>query len=40
MTINAFVFICAGIAFALYGPLMIDLYGILEFEGDIGSQDA
>ena len=36
MTINAFVFIGAGIAFALYGPLMIDLYGILEFEGDIG----
>ena len=36
MTINAFVFIGAGIAFALYSPLMIDLYGILEFEGDIG----
>jgi len=36
MTINAFVFIGAGIAFALYGPLMIDLYGILEFEGDFG----
>ena len=36
MTVNAFVFIGAGIAFALYSPLMIDLYGILEFEGDIG----
>jgi len=36
MTINAFVFIGAGLAFALYGPLMIDLYGILEFEGDFG----
>ncbi len=36
MTINAFVFIGVGIAFALYAPLMIDFYGILEFEGEIG----
>lgn len=27
---NAFLFIAAGIAFALYGPLMIDFFGVLE----------
>ena len=34
LLINALLFIAGGIAFALYGPLMIDLYGILEAQGD------
>jgi hypothetical protein len=29
---NAILFIAAGIAFALYGPLMINFFGILELE--------
>ena len=31
---NAIIFIGLGIAFALYGPLMIDLLGIMEYEGN------
>ena len=31
-TFNAILFIGLGIAFALYGPIMIDFYGILETE--------
>lgn len=34
LLINALLSIAGGIAFALYGPLMIDLYGILGAEGD------
>jgi hypothetical protein len=33
ITTNAILFIGLGIAFALYGPLMIAFYGILESEG-------
>lgn len=33
VTVNALVFIGLGIAFALYGPLMIAIFGILETEG-------
>ena len=33
ITTNAVLFIGLGIAFALYGPLMIAFYGILESEG-------
>jgi len=33
VTTNAILFIGLGIAFALYGPLMIAFYGILESEG-------
>jgi len=33
LTANALIFIGLGIAFALYGPLMIALFGILETEG-------
>lgn len=31
-TFNAIIFIALGIAFALYGPLMVNFYGILETE--------
>lgn len=31
--INALLFVALGIAFALYSPLMLPLYGILEAEG-------
>ena len=34
LLINGLLFIALGIAFALYGPLMIDLYGILGAQGD------
>jgi hypothetical protein len=34
LLINAFLFIAGGIAFALYGPLMIDMYGILDAGGE------
>ena len=34
LLINAFLFIAGGIAFAIYGPLMIDMYGILGAEGE------
>lgn len=34
LTLNAILFIGAGIAFALYGPLMIAVFGILEVVGD------
>jgi hypothetical protein len=34
LLINAFLFIAGGIAFALYGPLMIAMYGILGAQGD------
>lgn len=30
LLVNAIIFIAAGIAFALYGPLMINFFGILE----------
>jgi hypothetical protein len=30
LLLNAFLFIATGIAFALYGPLMIDFFGVLE----------
>ena len=33
LLINAILFIALGIAFALYGPLMIAMFGILESEG-------
>jgi hypothetical protein len=33
-TANAIIFIAGGIAFALYGPLMIDMFGILNTQGD------
>ena len=33
LSINAILFIGLGIAFALYGPLMIAMFGILESEG-------
>jgi hypothetical protein len=33
LTTNAIIFIAGGIAFALYGPLMIDMYGILNTQG-------
>jgi hypothetical protein len=33
VTFNAILFIALGIAFALYGPLMIAFFGILETEG-------
>jgi hypothetical protein len=33
LSINAILFIALGIAFALYGPLMIAMFGILESEG-------
>ena len=33
MTLNAFIFIGLGIAFALYGPLMVALFGVLRFSG-------
>ncbi len=33
LSVNAIVFIGLGIAFALYGPLMIAMFGILESEG-------
>lgn len=33
LTFNAILFIAAGIAFALYGPVMINLYGVLDLEG-------
>ncbi len=33
LTINAILFIALGIAFALYGPLMIAMFGILESGG-------
>jgi hypothetical protein len=33
ITMNAILFIGLGIAFALYGPLMIAMFGILETEG-------
>jgi len=33
LLINAILFIGLGIAFALYGPLMIAMFGILESEG-------
>jgi Ca2+/Na+ antiporter len=36
MTLNALLFLAAGIAFALYGPLMIDLYAVLEIIGGTG----
>lgn len=32
LTFNAILFIALGIAFALYGPLMVNFYGILETE--------
>lgn len=31
---NAIIFISLGIAFALYGPLMINFLGIMEYEGN------
>jgi hypothetical protein len=31
---NAFVFLAGGIAFALYGPLMIAMFGVLDTGGD------
>lgn len=34
LTFNAILFIGMGIAFALYGPLMIAMFGILNIEGD------
>ena len=34
LLVNALLFVAGGIAFALYGPLMIDLYGILGAQGD------
>lgn len=34
LRINAFLFIGAGIAFALYAPLVLGMYGILGAEGD------
>jgi len=34
LTLNAILFIGVGIAFALYGPLMITFFGILEVAGD------
>jgi hypothetical protein len=33
LSINAILFIALGIAFALYGPLMIAMFGILQSEG-------
>jgi hypothetical protein len=35
LTVNAVLFLAFGIAFALYGPLMIAMYGILETEGTV-----
>jgi hypothetical protein len=32
LLVNAFLFIAAGIAFALYGPLMINFFGVLELD--------
>jgi hypothetical protein len=34
LTLNALVFIAFGIAFALYGPLMIALFGVQKFAGE------
>jgi len=36
MLVNAIVFITFGIAFALYGPLMIDFFGILDVPNSSG----
>jgi hypothetical protein len=36
MTLNALIFIGLGIAFALYGPLMVALFGVLRFSGGEG----
>jgi hypothetical protein len=33
MTLNALIFIGLGIAFALYAPLMVALFGVLRFSG-------
>lgn len=35
LTVNAVLYLAFGIAFALYGPLMIAMYGILETEGSV-----
>jgi hypothetical protein len=34
LSVNAIIFIGLGIAFALYGPLMIDFFGIMAYEGN------
>lgn len=34
ITANAFLFLAGGIAFALYGPLMIAMFGVLETGGE------
>lgn len=38
MIINAVLFIALGIAFALYAPLMINAYGMLELSGAGGAE--
>ena len=34
LTANAIIFVAGGIAFALYAPLMVDMYGILNTQGN------